>query len=225
MVAYAASLPAEHTYAVRLVHHDGGIVLLLQLHYLRQLAEGSFHAEYPVHHDELYCIRRTALQHPFEVRHVVVLVPHLRGEAQPPSVHDAGMVAVVTYYVVVLAHQLWYHTAVHRESRRKAKGIVHAYEVCQFPLKLYVYVECAVQETAAGTATAILSHGGAACLDDALVSGKAGIGVGTEHEHMVSAHLNLRPLLAFYLAKVRIYTSVLYVFSQSIKWVLCQFFL
>ena len=57
-------------------------------------------------------------------------------------------------------------------------------------------VERSVEETAAGTSCAILVGGSLGCIDDALVAGQSGVGIGAEHEHVVAAHDHFCALLA-----------------------------
>ena len=63
-------------------------------------------------------------------------------------------------------------------------------------LELDVDVQGAVQETGTGAAGTILLQGLDAGLDDALVPGEARVGIGTEHQDLVSFHFDFRALFA-----------------------------
>ena len=204
VVAHATSLTAEDTQSVGLIDHDGGIVFLLQFHNLGQGSQVAFHGEDTVHDDELHLVGLTALQHALQVLHVVVLVAKLGGKGQTAAIHDAGMVAVVADDVVILAHQLGNNTAVDGKSRGNAQGIILAHVGSQFLLQLHVDVEGAVQKAASGTAAAILLHGLATCLDDAVVTCKSSVCVRTEHQHVVTSHFYFSTLLTLDGAKIGI---------------------
>ena len=57
-------------------------------------------------------------------------------------------------------------------------------------------VERSVKESTASTARAVFVESCLGGVDDALITSQTGIGVRTEHQHFVSAHLNLSTLLA-----------------------------
>ena len=208
MVAYAASVVAEHAQSVGFVHHDGAVVLMLQLYNLRQVREVALHREHAVYHNQLHCLVGQTFQDVLQVFHVVVLVVQLTGKRQTTSVHDAGVVAVVTDDVVATSYNNGKHTGVYRESGREAQSVVFVYKLSQLFLELYVQVECSVKETATRTSRAIFVKGCLCSIYHTLVSCESSISVGTEHKNFMSAHLNFRALLTGYLTEVRIYTSL-----------------
>ena len=106
------------------------------------------------------------------------------------------MVSVIADDVVVLAAHHGEHTLIDREARREAEGLVFADIFSQFLLELHMQVERSVEESAAGTARAVFVESSLGGIDDTLVGSKACIGVRTEHQHLVTAHLNLSTLLA-----------------------------
>ena len=178
---------------------------MFQTHYLGQVGEVAFHREYTIHHDELHLVGLATLEHTLEVGHIVVLVVQLCGKTEATAIDDACMVAVIADDIVILAHQLWYDTAVDSKTSGEHQCVILAYKLCQLLLELYVNVQCAIQETAAGTTTAVLLHGFAACINNSLVACKAGVSVRTKHQHVMSTHLNFCSLLSFNLTEIGIY--------------------
>ena len=65
-------------------------------------------------------------------------------------------------------------------------------------------VQRAVQEAGAGAAGTVFFEGFDAGVDHAVVSGEAGIGVGTEHHDLVTVHGHFGSLFAGYLPEIGI---------------------
>ena len=205
MVAHAATLLSEDAQAVGLVHHDDHVVILvLELHNLRQLGQVSFHGEDAVHHDELDGVLGAAAQAALQVLHVVVPVVQALGEAEPAAVHDGGVVTVVADDEIVLGEELGNDAAVHGEAGGEHQGFVFAHKGGQFFFQLNVEVQRSVEETGAGAAGTVFLEGLDAGIDDTLVSGEPGIGVGTEHEDLLSVHGYFGSLFAGNLTEIRV---------------------
>ena len=169
---------------------------MLELDDLRELAQVAFHREDAVHDDELDGVLGAAAEAALQVLHVVVLVVQRLGEGKAAAVHDGGVVAVVADDEVIAGEKLRDDAGVHREAGGEAQGFVLAHEGGELFLQLDVDVQGAVQETGAGAAGTILLEGLDARLDDALVAGEAGVGVGTEHQDLVALHFDFRALFA-----------------------------
>jgi len=206
VVADASALLAEHADAVRFVNHDSCIVFLLQLDNLGQLAEVAFHAEHTIYDNQLDTLGLTLLELLLEVLHVVVLELELCGKAEATAVHDACMVAVIADNIVVAVNNLTDDATVHGETRRKAKRFFLAYELGKFLLELHMDVERTVKETTACTTAAVPLHSSTTSIDDALVAGQTCVSIRAEHQHTAAFHDDLRTLLAFYLAEIRVNT-------------------
>ena len=169
---------------------------------LRELAQVAFHREDAVHDDELHGVLGAAAEAALQVLHVVVLVVQRLGKRKAASVHDGGMVPVVADDEVVTGEKLRDDAGIHREAGGEAQGFVLAHECGELLFELDMDVQGAVQETGAGAAGTVLFEGLDARLDDAVVAGEACIGVGTEHEDLVSFHLHFRALFALYFSKI-----------------------
>ena len=205
VVADAPALFAEDTDAVGLIHHDHDVVVLvLEFHDRRELAQVAFHGEDAVHDDEFDGVPGAAAEAALQVLHVVVLVVEGLGEGETAAVHDGSVVAVVADDVVVPGEKLGDDAGIHREAGGEAQGFVLAHEFGEFFLQLDMQVQGPVQEAGTGTAGTILAECVHAGLDDALVTGEACIGVGTEHEDVMSFHLHLGALFAFYFTEIGI---------------------
>ncbi len=202
MVADTASVASEYTYAVCLVHHDGGVVLVLQLNDFGQLAQIALHGEDAVDDNQFDALGCATLEDTFQVGHVVVLVSQLGGKTQTAAIHYGGMVAVVADDIIVLAQQLGYDAAVYGETCSEYQSVVLAYEVGQFLFQFYVYIQCAIEETTAGAAAAVLSHGCHSGFNDTVVSGQSGVCVAAEHQYFMATHGYFGALFAFYFSKV-----------------------
>ena len=203
VVAHAAALLAKDTQAVGFVHHDGYVVVLvLELHNLRQFGQVSFHGEHTVHHNELHGILGAAFEAALQVFHVVVLVVEALGEGQAAAVHDGGMVAVIANDEIVFGEQLGDDAAVHGEARGEHQGFVLAYKCGEFFFQLNVNIQRSVQKAGTGTSGAIFLEGFDTGVDDAFVSGKARICIGTEHEDLLPVHGYFGALFAGYLAEI-----------------------
>ena len=199
------------------IHHDAGIVLVLQAHYLGQVGEIAFHREHTIYHDELHLVGFATLEHTLEVGHIVVLVVQLCGKAEATAIDDARMIAIVTDDIVILAHQLRYHTAVDSETGGEHQRIVLADKLCQLLLKLYMDVQCTIEESAASTTATVLLHGFAACINNPLVASKASVSVRTKHQHVMSTHLNFSSLFSFNLTEIGIYALLFNLLCQCIE--------
>ena len=208
MVTHATTLTAKDPQSVRLVNHDGTVIPVFQLDDGGQIGQITLHGEHSVYHDQLHGLAGKLLQQPLQVGHVVMLVPQLRGEGQAASVHDAGMVTVVTDDVVVAAHHHGQHALVDGEPGREAQGLVLSHEGGQFFLQPHVKVKRAIEESASGTARAILVQGLLGRADDALIPSQSRISVGAEHQHAVTAHLHFSALLAGYFPEIRIHAGI-----------------
>ena len=197
MVADTPALAAEDADAMGFIHHDHDIVVLvLELHDLRELAQVAFHGEDAVHDDEFHRVLGAAAEAALQVLHVVMLEMQRFGEGEAAAVHDGSMVAVVTDNIVVPGEELRNDAGIHREAGGETQGFVLAHEFGEFFLQLDMQVQGSVQETGTGTAGTILAECVHAGLDDTFVTGEARIGVGTEHQDAMSIHLHLGALFA-----------------------------
>ena len=134
-----------------------------------------------------------------------MLILELGGKAESAAVHDAGVVSVVADDVVVAVHNLADDPAVYRESGGKTEGFFLAYEGCQLTLQLYVDVQCAIEESAAGASASVFLQGGYAGIYHALVACKSCVGIATEHQDLAAFHYHLCTLFAFNFSEIRVY--------------------
>ena len=206
IVANASTLLSEHTKPVGLVNHDAAIVLVLQFNNLGQLGQVTLHGEHAIHNDEFHSLMGKALQHPFQVGHVVVLIMELGGKAKSSSVNDAGMVAVVTNDIVSATNYNGKHSRVDRESRGEAQGVVLMLKGGKFFLQLYMNVEGSIKESASGTSGTIFLQSLLGSGNHPLIGRKTRIGVGAKHKHFVALHGNLWALLACYGSEIGIHS-------------------
>ena len=146
VVAHAAALTSEHAEAVRLVHHDGGVVFVLQADYFGQVGQVAFHRENAVDDDELDGLGSTLLQLALQIGHVVVLVFQTGGERKATAVHDGCVVAVVADDVVFATRQAGHHAGVDAETCGEAQGLVFAHELGQLTFELHVQIERPVEK-------------------------------------------------------------------------------
>ncbi|CDE56591.1 uncharacterized protein BN799_00704 [Prevotella sp. CAG:873] len=77
MVDRAAATFAKDAYAVRLINHDAGIILLGQAHDFRYIGHIAFHGKHTVSNDEFHLVGFAALQLLLQRCHVIVLVLEL----------------------------------------------------------------------------------------------------------------------------------------------------
>ena len=190
-----------------LVYHNIYVlVLVLELHNLGELGQVSFHGEHAVHHDEFHALGRAAAQAALQVLHVVVLVVKALGEGQAAAVYDGSVVTVITDDEIVLGEKLRDNAAVHGEAGGEHQGLVLTHELCELLFQLDVNVQGAVQETGAGATRAVFLERLDTGVDDALVTGKTCICVGTKHHNLVTVHGHLGSLFACNLAEIRINT-------------------
>ena len=75
MVTCASSVASKYAQAVCFVHHDAGVVLLLQLHDFRKFCQVAFHGEKAVRDNQFDGVGVATHQLAFQVLHVVVLIP------------------------------------------------------------------------------------------------------------------------------------------------------
>ena len=78
-------------------------------------------------------------------------------------------------------------------------------------------IERTIEETASGTATAILVECTLCCIDDTLVTSKSRIGIRAEHQDLMAAHFNLRTLLSLNRTEIGINVSLHVFLRLTIK--------
>ena len=133
-----------------------------------------------------------------------MLVVKALSKGEPTAVHDGCVVTVVADDEVVLGEELGDDAAVYGKAGGEHQGLVFANEFGKLPLKLYVDVQGAVEETGAGATGTVFLEGFDAGIDDAFVAGKACICVGAEHHDLVTIHGDLSSLFGCNLAEVGI---------------------
>ena len=207
MVAHAPTLFTEDTDTVGLIDHDRAIVLMLQFDDFWQFGKVALHREDAIDHDEFDGFLRQFLEHTLEILHVVVLVVQLLGKGETASIDNRSMVAIVANHEVVLAQQSRDDALIYGETCREAEAIVLTDVFGNLLFELNVQVERSVEETASGTTRAILVECSLSCIDDTLVASQTRIGIRAEHQHLVTTHLNLRSLLSFNSAEIRIHVG------------------
>lgn len=195
VVAHAASLGPEDAYAVGLVDHHGGVVLLCQLHYLVDMRHVAFHGEDGVGDDELDGVGLAALELLLEAVHVVVAVLEVVGEAEAAAFDDGGVVLLVEDDVVLSAGEGGDNAEVDAEAGGVDHGVFLAHVLGQARLELLVNLEGAVEEGGACHAGAELACGLNGGLYHLGVVGQAHIAVGTEHEDLAAVHHDFGVLL------------------------------
>ena len=216
VVTNPSSLTSEDAHAVGLVHHDRRSILLLERDDFGQRRQIAFHREHTVHNDQFHGVGFALLQLVFQVGHVVVLVAQLLSHRQAAAVHDRSVVAVVTEDVVVRSHKRRNHATVHRETGRETERFVFSDELRQFFFELHVQIQCSVEKTTAGTTRSVSAHGGHTGLNHAFVARQTGVGIRTEHDHVVTVHFNFGALLAFDFSEIRIQTLLSHLLRQVI---------
>ncbi len=121
-----------------LIHHDGGIVFLLESHNLWQLGQIALHGEHTIDDNQFNGLMGQLLKHALEVVHVVVLIMQLLCKSKTSAIHNTCMVAVVADDVVVLAYYHGQYALIDAEACREAETVIFAYELGDFLLQLYV---------------------------------------------------------------------------------------
>ena len=167
----------EHTNSVSLVHHDGTIIFMLQLHNLRQLCQITLHREYAIYYYQLDSLLRQLLKHTLQIVHIVVLIMQLTGKRKTTTVHNRSVVTIVTDNIVVLADNHCQHTLIYRETGREAKAVILVDKLGDFLLQSNMQVQCTIQESASGTSGTILVQCSLCGVNNALITGQASIGV------------------------------------------------
>ena len=213
----ALAVAAEDAQAMGLVHHDDHILeFFLDGDDFRQRGQVAFHGKDAVHDDQFDGILGSTLDQALQLLHVVVLVLLLLGEGEPAAVHDGGVVAVIAEDEIALAYQAGNDAGVDRETGRQAKRLVLADKGSQFFFKLDMDIEGSVQEARAGATGTILFHGFNTGVDDAVIPGQARIGIGSEHQDVVSLHFDFGALLALNFAEIGVNPLFLHLLRQVI---------
>ena len=101
MVAHASTFFAKHAKAMSLIHHDRAVILLLQSYYLWQVGKVAFHREHTVYNNQFNSLVWQFLENFLQVFHIIMLVFELMGKRESSSIHDAGMVALVTDNIIL----------------------------------------------------------------------------------------------------------------------------
>ena len=126
------------------------------------------------------------------------------------------MVTVITENEIVLAYKTRDDAGIHRKTGGQAERFFLAYEGSQFLFELDMDIKRSVQEPRSCASGTIFLHRFDAGLDDTVVSGQSGIGVGSEHQDRVSTHLDFSSLLADDFPEVRINAFFLHLLRQVI---------
>ena len=175
MVADTSSLTSEHAKSVGFVHHNSCVVFFLQFNDGGKITKVALHAEDTVHDNQFNAVGLALLELLFKVFHVIVLEFQLGGKTQSASVHDTGVVTVVTDNIVISVNQLADNSAVYGESGGEAKRFIFAHKFCQLFFQLNMNIQCAVQKTASCTSASITLHSCNSGVNHSLVAGKAGV--------------------------------------------------
>ena len=88
VVAHTTAVAAKYADAVSFIHHDGGVVLVLQFHDFWEFAQVTFHGEDTVNDNQFYAVGVATLEHSLQVCHIVVLETQLGGKTQSSAVND-----------------------------------------------------------------------------------------------------------------------------------------
>ena len=191
-----------------LVHHDGAVILVLQLDNLWQVGQVALHREDAIDNDQLDSLMRQGLEYALKVLHIIVLIVQLGCKRKTAAVYDTGVVAVIADDIVIAAYHTSQHALVDRETCREAQGLILVHELGQLLLELYVKVEGSIEETASCTTRTILVESSLGCIDNTLVVGQTLISIRTEHQNLMSVDVgNFRHLLTGDLTEVWVHTG------------------
>ena len=207
-------MATEDTHAVGFVHHHRRTVLLFETNDFGERCQVAFHREHTVNDDEFHRIGFAFLQFVLQVGHVVVLVAQLLRHRQATTIHNRSVVAIVTKNIVMRPHERGDHTAVHGETGRKAERFVLTDECRQLFFELHMQIECTVEEATAGASRTVAAHSGHTGFDHTFVARQSGIGIRTEHNHVVTIHFDFGALFAFNFSEIRIQTLLSHLLRQ-----------
>ena len=169
---------------VGVVHHYGSLVFLAQAHQVGQRGDVALHRVHAVHDDEFRGVAGGEPEFLLQVRHVVVAeLAHL-AETQAAAVDDAGVVQGVQEDESAAEAQASHDAQVHLETGAVGHRGLLAHELGELRLQLFVEVEGAVEEAAAGAAGAVFLYRFDGGLLETGVVGKSQIGVGAEHQDL-----------------------------------------
>ncbi len=115
------------------------------------------------------------------------------------------MVAVIAYHIILAPGETCHHAAVYTEARGKTQSLVLAFKFRKLLFKLHMKVERSVEKARAGTAGPIFFKSLYARRYHTWVGRQTGIGIATEHQYLVPAHVNNGILFSVYFTEIRIY--------------------
>ena len=128
---------AEHARGVRFINHQETIIFFRNTHEFRQIREVAIHTENSIGHDEFARGRRCGLarsrfirflNHPLQIRHIVMLIDKALGARKANSIDNAGVVQFIAKNKVVLAAQSRNRADVRHVARIERNGGFFALE-------------------------------------------------------------------------------------------------
>ena len=180
--------------AVRLVDHQPGAVRAAELDDRRQVAEVALHREDAVDdHQHAAAVAARALEHPLELRHLVVAVRAQLGARELAAVEDRGVVGRVADHGVAGAEDRADRPGVRLVAGREHQHLLGLHPLGELLLELEVERRRPVQQARAGEPGAVGLEGAAGRVLDPLVGRQAEVVVGAEHDRLAALHLDHGP--------------------------------
>ncbi|MNX87941.1 hypothetical protein D3C86_1198950 [compost metagenome] len=198
MIDRAAALVPEDARRVGVIDHDDGLVLLGDLDDVRQRRDVPVHREDAVGDDQgAAVVALDLVEHPAQVRHVLVLEDGDLGAAQAAAVDDARVVELVGDDHVLLAEHRRDRPRVGREARLEDQGGFGVLEGRDLGLELHVLAHGARDGADRARTCAELVDGLVGRLHEPGVGRQAQVVVGAEVDDLLVVEASLGLLLAF----------------------------
>ena len=190
MIGSSASVTADDSQSVGVVHQDVGVVLLRQGHDLRQRGDVAFHRVDAVYRDEFGGVLRGDAEFLLEAAHVVVRELEGLAEAKARAVDDAGVIQGVEEHEPVSEAEAAHHSQIGLEAGAVGHSFVFADELCELFFELQVDIQRAVQETGSRAARTVFFNGFDCGLLKPRVVRKAKVGIASEHQNPLAVHID-----------------------------------
>ncbi|CAJ1839397.1 hypothetical protein LMCDFJHI_02383 [Aeromonas salmonicida] len=189
----AATVVANESDCVGIIHHHQSIVLVGQIADGFQIGDDPIHGEDAVGGDQLETgsIGVGLFELGFQLGHVVVGIAITPGLAQPHAVYDGGVVEGIGNDGVFGTEQGFEQAAVGIEAGGVEDGILGAEEGRELLFQHLVVVLGTADEAHRGHAEAVAIEPLMGCFDKVLVVGQSQVVVGTEVQYLLTAHRNL----------------------------------
>ena len=134
MVACSASFVAKDAKTVSFIDHEGGLILIAEVHKMGDGGNVAFHREYAVGYDEFRGFERALLKDALEVFNVVVFVFVGSSESDLFAFHNRGVITLVVDDKIVAASDARDNARVSLETSREKHDAVFAHEFGEFVL-------------------------------------------------------------------------------------------